>query len=82
MNRQHQHAAGRFNNFHGPKRQLVGNHTQVQPAWKPNAAGRQAQQQVELASGSKILLSRLPTDVGEKEVEVCGVWVCSEVSID
>ncbi|TEB34360.1 hypothetical protein FA13DRAFT_1753875 [Coprinellus micaceus] len=56
MNRQHQHAAGRFNNFHGPKRQACG-----QPHAGP--AG------VELASGSKILLSRLPTDVGEKEVE-------------
>ncbi|KAF6745400.1 hypothetical protein DFP72DRAFT_51299 [Ephemerocybe angulata] len=54
----------RFNNFHGPKRQLVGH--QVQPAWKPNAAA--ANRQAE-ASGSKIFLSQLPTDVGEKDVE-------------
>lgn len=60
-------AHARLNNFHGTKRQLVGH--QVQPAWKPNAAANKAAQQAE-ASGSKILLSRLPMDVSEKEVEV------------
>lgn len=67
MNRTH----ARLNNFHGTKRQLVGH--QVQPAWKPNAAGGPAGKQAQLAeaSGSKIMLSRLPMDVSEKEVEVC-----------
>ncbi|EGN92864.1 hypothetical protein SERLA73DRAFT_190445 [Serpula lacrymans var. lacrymans S7.3] len=57
---------GRFNSYHGPKRQLLGNHAgHVAPAWRtgditPNANDKQ---------GSKILLSRLPMDVGETEVE-------------
>ncbi|KAJ2935026.1 hypothetical protein H1R20_g2061, partial [Candolleomyces eurysporus] len=56
----------RLNNFHGTKKQLLGHH--VQPAWKPNAVSAPSKQFE--ASGNKILLSRLPTDVGEKEVEV------------
>jgi len=70
----------RLNNFHGPKRQLLGNQAgYVPPAWRvagpsstgsvggPNhlVKGKQAAQE----PGSKIFLSRLPTDVGEKEVE-------------
>ncbi|RXW22091.1 hypothetical protein EST38_g3756 [Candolleomyces aberdarensis] len=57
----------RLNTFHGTKKQLLGHH--VQPAWKPNAVSAPSKQLE--ASGSKILLSRLPTDVGEKEVDVC-----------
>ncbi|KAG5642086.1 hypothetical protein DXG03_003639 [Asterophora parasitica] len=61
----------RLNNFHGPKRQLLGNHAgHAAPAWKTNAplqsAGKGKQV---LETGSKIFLSRLPLDVSEKEVE-------------
>lgn len=59
----------RLNTFHGTKKQLLGHH--VQPAWKPNAvAASNKQNKQSEASGCKILLSRLPADVGEKEVEV------------
>ncbi|KXN86511.1 mRNA export protein mlo3 [Leucoagaricus sp. SymC.cos] len=64
-------AAARLNNFHGPKRQLLGNQAVPAPAWKTNVAnsagtggagkGREI--------GSKILLSKLPVDVTPTEVE-------------
>ncbi|KAF7791638.1 hypothetical protein EIP86_002658 [Pleurotus ostreatoroseus] len=61
---------GRYNNYHNTKRQLVGYQPGLAaPAWKTNqqarkTSGTQAQQ------GSKILLSRLPPDVSQDEVEV------------
>lgn len=74
----------RLNSSHGPKRQLLGHNAgQPPPAWKTAAAvapdqvgaglvskGKMVQEQ-----GSRIFLSRLPVDVGEKDVEV-GVYRC------
>ncbi|GLB44018.1 putative RNA recognition motif containing protein [Lyophyllum shimeji] len=62
----------RLNNFHGPKRQLLGNQAGLAaPAWKTNVPpqvsvgkGKQVMEQ-----GSKIFLSRLPLDVTETEIE-------------
>lgn len=52
----------------GGKRQLLGNPAaNVAPAWKVNA---QAKEKQKLQEESKILLSRLPVDVGDTEVEV------------
>jgi len=67
----------RFNTFHGPKRQVLGNHAgHAPPAWQTNipaAPGQMgpgsAKTKVIHESGSRIFLSRLPADVGEKEVE-------------
>ncbi len=66
----------RYNTFHTPKQQVLGNNAgHAAPAWRvagssgANASigkGKQAASQ----AGSKILLSRLPVDVSEKEVEV------------
>lgn len=51
----------RIANYHSPKRLLLGNQAgQVPPAWRD---------QKQKDQGSKILLSRLPPDVGELEVE-------------
>ncbi|KAI9567532.1 hypothetical protein HD554DRAFT_2107846 [Boletus coccyginus] len=51
----------RIANYHSPKRHLLGNQAgQVPPAWRD---------QKQKDHGSKILLSRLPPDVGELEVE-------------
>lgn len=67
----------RLNSYHGPKRQLLGNHAgHAAPAWRnvhelpgqTAALGKNRHNVQE--QGSKILLSRLPVDVGEKEVEV------------
>lgn len=71
----------RLNSYHGPKRQLLGNPAgHVPPAWRnanvpaglPHnaniASGSGPKKAVE--AGSKILLSNLPMDVGENEVEV------------
>ncbi|EDR08263.1 uncharacterized protein LACBIDRAFT_297749 [Laccaria bicolor S238N-H82] len=64
----------RSNNFHGPKRQLLGNQAgHAPPSWRTNGPvpvpqggkGRGAPAD----SGSKIFLSRLPVDVAEKDVE-------------
>ena len=64
----------RLNSFHGPKRRLLGHSAgQVPPSWKSAAQeqigtglkGKMVQEQ-----GSRIFLSRLPVDVGEKDVEV------------
>ncbi|KAG6902167.1 hypothetical protein C0995_003641 [Termitomyces sp. Mi166 len=68
------HPYARLNTFHGPKRQLLGNHAgHAAPAWKnvpdqgPSSVGKG--KQVQLDPGSKIFLSRLPFDVKESEVE-------------
>ncbi|PSR73983.1 hypothetical protein PHLCEN_2v10214 [Hermanssonia centrifuga] len=59
----------RYNSYHGQKRQLLGSHAgNAAPAWKVNQQARKASGSQELL-GSKILLSRLPTDVGEDEVQ-------------
>ncbi|KAG9313555.1 hypothetical protein JVU11DRAFT_5882 [Chiua virens] len=51
----------RIANYHNSKRHLLGNQAgQVPPAWR---------EQKQKDQGSKILLSRLPPDVGEVEVE-------------
>lgn len=61
---------GRYNNYHGSKRQLVGQQPGLAPpAWKVNQQARKVAA-AQAPPGSKILLSRLPTDVGEEEVEV------------
>ncbi|KDR80373.1 hypothetical protein GALMADRAFT_136864 [Galerina marginata CBS 339.88] len=67
----------RYNTFHGPKRQVLGNHAgHAPPAWKTNIPVAPGQMGLISAkvkstheSGSRIFLSRLPADVGEKEVE-------------
>lgn len=52
------------------KRQLLGSPAaKVAPAWKPNA--QDMKEKGKLQEESKILLSRLPVDVGDTEVEVC-----------
>ncbi|KAI8976672.1 hypothetical protein BD414DRAFT_446192 [Trametes punicea] len=57
----------RLNNYHTPKQKVLGSpSTRPAPAWRPNAkaaSGSNAE------FGSKILLSRLPLDVVENEVE-------------
>lgn len=62
----------RLNSPHGPKRQLLGNHAgHAAPAWKnpqfqvPVGKGKRIMDQ-----GSKILLTRLPSDVPESDVVV------------
>ena len=66
----------RINSFHGPKRQLLGNHAgQAAPAWKVaayNQVGATSASKGKVAQdqASRIFLSRLPVDVGEKDVEV------------
>ncbi|KAF5345912.1 hypothetical protein D9758_011394 [Tetrapyrgos nigripes] len=63
-------APARYRSFHGPKRQLVGNHAgQVPPAWRPTGPYPTGPRNTNNKGGSKILLSQLPFDVGEKEVE-------------
>ncbi|KAJ7267005.1 hypothetical protein B0H12DRAFT_1099172 [Mycena haematopus] len=69
----------RLNAFHNQKRQLLGNPAgHVPPAWRnvvpstgPFSAvnGQMRGRQATSEPGSKIFLSRLPMDVGEKEVE-------------
>ncbi|KAJ3564148.1 hypothetical protein NP233_g8480 [Leucocoprinus birnbaumii] len=66
-------AAARLNNFHGPKRQLLGNKAVPAPAWKTNIANGSVSSASAAAKGkevgSKILLSKLPVDVTPAEVE-------------
>jgi len=68
----------RINSFHGPKRQLLGyNAGQAPPSWRtaasfaPDQAGvaSVSKGKVVQEQGSRIFLSRLPVDVGEKDVE-------------
>lgn len=73
-------AAARLNNFHGPKRQLLGSKAVPAPAWKANVANGTSGVNGGVAGkgkevGSKILLSRLPVDVTALEVEV-SLWLC------
>jgi THO complex subunit 4 len=56
----------RSSSHYSGKRQLLGNPAaNVPPAWKVNAQAKQ-----KLQEESKILLSKLPIDVGDAEVEV------------
>ncbi|KAK7034536.1 hypothetical protein VNI00_012383 [Paramarasmius palmivorus] len=63
----------RYTTFHGPKQRVLGNQAgHVPPAWKvPPGMGPAAANttRASVVMGSKILLSQLPTDVGEREVE-------------
>ena len=71
----------RFNGTVSSKRNLLGNRAgQAPPAWRnhgvavpPHAAslGAGTMNGKGKDTGSKILLSKLPLDVGDKEVEVC-----------
>jgi THO complex subunit 4 len=80
MSGQTRAGSARLNAYHGTKRQLIGTSAgQVAPAWRTsNEAGvaaaingnttppsKKASQR-----GSKILLSNLPMDVAEAEIEV------------
>lgn len=72
--------SARLNAYYGAKRQLIGTTaSQVAPAWKisngtggPAAANGSTSSlpKKSLQRGSKILLSNLPMDVAEAEVEV------------
>ncbi|OSD01408.1 hypothetical protein PYCCODRAFT_1468584 [Trametes coccinea BRFM310] len=63
----HPHSA-RLNNYHTHKQRVLGNpSTQPAPAWRPNAKAAPGSS---ADLGSKILISRLPLDVVENEVEV------------
>ncbi|KAK0489633.1 hypothetical protein EDD18DRAFT_1081211 [Armillaria luteobubalina] len=65
----------RYNTFHTPKQQVLGNNAgHAPPAWRvAGSSGAHASigkgKQAASQAGSKILLSRLPVDVSEKEVE-------------
>lgn len=63
----------------GGKRQLLGNPaTIIAPAWKVNAQAKGEQWLQE----SRILLSRLPVDVGDAEVEVSNpCWLQLELTL-
>lgn len=66
-------APARLHTYHSSKRQLVGAQTHAPPAWRtaPGATKKAgAGPAAAAAKGSKILLSQLPTDVAENEVEV------------
>lgn len=63
-------AHNRVSSHNGAKRQILGNPAaKVAPAWKVNTPSKDKQKAQE-EEGSKILLSRLPEDVGDNEVEV------------
>jgi len=65
----------RLNTFYGPKRQILGNQAgQAAPAWRthvPSIPGQSTMTKGKQPAqeDSKILLSKLPVDVAEKEVE-------------
>ncbi|KAJ3868225.1 RNA-binding domain-containing protein [Lentinula novae-zelandiae] len=67
----HHYSNTRYNSFHGPKQRVLGNWQagNVAPAWRSSAQGQSQSLRRQQAAGSKILLSQLPLDVGEKEVE-------------
>ncbi|KAA1472101.1 hypothetical protein DENSPDRAFT_838272 [Dentipellis sp. KUC8613] len=78
MNPQVRTGPARLNSYHGPKRQLLGPHAgQAAPAWRASniptgpalANGAASSSKKSITQGSKILLSNLPMDVGESEVE-------------
>jgi THO complex subunit 4 len=63
----------KYNHVHGAKQQLLGNPAQqVPPAWRTNAPSPALNGSVKgkEVQGSKIFISGLPFDVGEKEIEV------------
>ncbi|OSX61079.1 hypothetical protein POSPLADRAFT_1074812 [Postia placenta MAD-698-R-SB12] len=62
----------RLNAYHGPKRKLLGiQAAHAPPAWRGSAAaGKRPAVPPPPEKGSKILLSQLPVDVGENEVEI------------
>jgi THO complex subunit 4 len=74
----HYRPQSRSNSFHTPKRKLIGHQAgQAPPAWRVSdpaqgPASLQAKNKLKMQEqlGSKILLTNLPSDVGEKEVEV------------
>lgn len=60
----------RLNAYHHTKQGILGNQAgRAAPAWKVNQQERRTST-AQAAPGSKILLSRLPNDVGEDEVQV------------
>jgi THO complex subunit 4 len=60
--------SARLNTFRGRKENVLGNQAgQVPPAWK---ASNGLDKGKHVGSGSKILLSQLPLDVMDAEVEV------------
>ncbi|KAH9847464.1 hypothetical protein C2E23DRAFT_863352 [Lenzites betulinus] len=60
--------SSRLNNYHTPKQRILGNSTaHPAPAWRPNAKAAASGSNVD--PGSRILISRLPLDVVEEEVE-------------
>ncbi|KAF9073058.1 hypothetical protein BDP27DRAFT_1260678 [Rhodocollybia butyracea] len=61
----------RYNSYHGPKQRVLGNQAQVAPAWRYTGSSPMQTQAMrrQQAIGSKILLTQLPLDVGEREVE-------------
>jgi hypothetical protein len=80
MSGQTRTGSARLNAYHGTKRQLIGaSASQVAPAWRtsngtggPSATNGSTSplSKRALQRGSKILLSNLPMDVAETEVEV------------
>ncbi|CCL99207.1 uncharacterized protein FIBRA_01222 [Fibroporia radiculosa] len=62
----------RLNAYHGAKRHLLGNQAgNAPPAWRDAVQGKKTHGAANaLDKGSKILLSKLPLDVGENEVEI------------
>ena len=75
----------RSNNFHGPKRQLLGNQAgHAPPSWRTNGPVPVPQggkgRGVPTDVGSRIFLSRLPIDVAEKDVEVSTTIVFRRLS--
>lgn len=63
------HNFGRANSYHNTKRQLLGSQAgRPAPAWRTNQETMRNKAATE--QGSKILLSRLPADVSDEEVEV------------
>jgi THO complex subunit 4 len=80
MSEQTKAGSARLSAYHGAKRQLIGTSaSQVAPAWRTsNATGSPAVtngstsplSKKAFQRGSKILLSNLPVDVAETEVEV------------
>jgi THO complex subunit 4 len=77
----------RLNSFHGPKRQLLGHKAgQAPPSWKIASdqvgAGLVSKGKTLQEQGSRIFLSRLPVDVGEKDVEVSDYYCFKHVTFD
>ncbi|THH16121.1 hypothetical protein EW146_g4469 [Bondarzewia mesenterica] len=77
MTMQFRAGPARLNAYYGPKRQLLGTQPgQAAPAWRPanlptgpNGSIASSSRKASMEQASKILLSHLPMDVGEAEVE-------------